>query len=134
MGELIGPIMVAPVAPATAALNDLWQDTSQVPPVLKYCTSASPVTFAPMNVVSYAAKQDGLVSGTTLKTVNGTALLGSGNLATGGGAAADIPLTLRAPTTDQVIPSGYSAYVVGPYEIRAGVSLDIQGDACLEIG
>jgi hypothetical protein len=37
-----------------------------------------------------AAKQDTLVSGTNLKTVNGASLLGSGNLVVGGGGSGDV--------------------------------------------
>ena len=51
---------------------------------------------------------------------------------TGGGG--DIALTKNAPSTSQVITAGYSAYVVGPYEIATATSLEIGAGACLEIG
>jgi hypothetical protein len=43
-------------------------------------------------------------------------------------------LTSSAPASSQVMPAGYSVYVVGPYEIVAGTSLEIGVGACLEIG
>jgi hypothetical protein len=46
----------------------------------------------------------------------------------------DIPLTLVAPSTSQTITAGYSAHVVGPYEIVTATSLEIGLGACLEIG
>lgn len=77
-----------------------------------------------------ASKQDTLVSATNIKTVNGSTLLGSGDLVV----TAVIPLTQIEPTTSQTITAGYSAYVVGPYEIAAITSLEIGVGACLEIG
>jgi len=46
----------------------------------------------------------------------------------------DIALTRNSPTTDQLIPAGYSAYVSGFYEIASGKTLELGIDSILEIG
>lgn len=43
-------------------------------------------------------------------------------------------LTNRVQTTNLIIPNGAAMYVPGPYDIAAGVTLDIGQDAVLEIG
>ncbi len=48
--------------------------------------------------------------------------------------APDLAVTKLAPTVSQSITAGYSSYVVGPYEIVTGTTLEIGVGACLEIG
>ena len=51
-------------------------------------------------------KQDTLVSGTSIKTINNTSLLGSGNISIGGGGSSvDIATTWGNPTSDSKVPS-----------------------------
>lgn len=59
-------------------------------------TYVTPLTFT--NASKWTTKQDTLVSGTNIKTVNGTTLLGSGNLAVGDALVAN-PLSQFAATT-----------------------------------
>ena len=52
------------------------------------------------------SKQDTLVSGTSIKTINNTSLLGSGNISIGGGGSSvDIATTWGNPTSDSKVPS-----------------------------
>ena len=51
-------------------------------------------------------KQDTLESGTSIKTINNTSLLGSGNISIGGGGSSvDIATTWGNPTSDSKVPS-----------------------------
>lgn len=51
-------------------------------------------------------KQDLLVSGTNIKTINNTSLLGSGNITIGGGGSSvDIATSWGSPTSDTKVPS-----------------------------
>ena len=51
-------------------------------------------------------KQDTLVSGTSIKTINNNSLLGSGNISIGGGGSSvDIATTWGNPTSDSKVPS-----------------------------
>ena len=51
-------------------------------------------------------KQDTLVSGTSIQTINNTSLLGSGNISIGGGGSSvDIATTWGNPTSDSKVPS-----------------------------
>lgn len=103
------------------------------------------------NFTETYAKQDTLVSGTNIKTVGGATLLGSGELVTGtpSGAkylrddlswqtvtatAPDIALNLLAPSTDQTITAGYSAYCVDYYEIADTKFLEVGDSSIFEIG
>lgn len=67
---------------------------------------------------SDTAKQDTLVSGTNIKTVNGQSLLGSGNIATGNGftvtlASASWSNNAQTVSNANFVASGYS-YIVSP--------------------
>jgi uncharacterized ubiquitin-like protein YukD len=74
-----------------------------------------------------------LVSGTNIKTVNGSTLLGSGDLVVTG-TAPNIALTQKSTTGDETITAGYSAYVSGYYEIADTKYLEIGSLATFEIG
>lgn len=51
-------------------------------------------------------KQDLLISGTNIKTINNTSLLGSGNISIGGGGSSvDIATSWGSPTSDTKVPS-----------------------------
>lgn len=69
-------------------------------------------------------KQDTLVSGTNIKTINSTSVLGSGNLVVSG-AQPDITQDLLAPAVDETITAGYSAVLVRKYTIASGKKLTI---------
>lgn len=65
--------------------------------------------------VSTSAKQDTLVSGTNIKTINGTTVLGSGNIviSTGSGATATAPLTLTSSSaTFQYLTSSFTGAII----------------------
>ena len=74
-----------------------------------------------------------LVSATNIKTINGSSVLGSGDLVVTG-TAADIPLTLMAPTIDETITAGYSAYVSDFYEIASTFMLEVGNASVFEVG
>lgn len=93
--------------------------------------AAKPISTATQTALD--AKQATLVSATNIKTINGSTVLGSGDLVVSG-TQPDIPLTKIAPATSQTITAGYSAYVCGPYEIVTATSLEIGVGSCLEIG
>jgi len=80
--------------------------------------------FATTITNSIASKQDQLVSGTNIKTVNGGSVLGTGDLVVG--AQQDVfyenSQTLNANYT---ITTGKSAMSTGPIEIAAGVTVEI---------
>lgn len=63
-----------------------------------------------------------------------TELVSGGNTSLHSHALPAIPVTKRVITSNQVINSGYSAYVTGYLEIALGFSLEIASDACFEIG
>lgn len=50
-------------------------------------------------------KQDKLVSGSNLKTINNTSLLGSGNISVGGGSSVDIVTSWEQTLSDSKVPS-----------------------------
>jgi len=78
-------------------------------------------------------KQAALVSATNIKTINGSSVLGSGDLVVSG-AQPDIPLAKQTPTSNQTVTAGYSGYISGKYEIGNGLTLEIENTAILEIG
>lgn len=77
--------------------------------------------------------QASLVSATNIKTVNGSSLLGSGDLVVTG-SQPDIPLTKISPSSNQTITAGYGAYVPFMYELVNSISLEIGAGSYLEIG
>ena len=79
------------------------------------------------------AKQATLVSATNIKTINGSSVLGSGDL-TVSGALPDLVITKYAPALDQTITAEYSAYYSGYYEIADTKFLEIGEGSTLEIG
>lgn len=78
-------------------------------------------------------KQDTLVSATNIKTINGSSVLGAGDLVVSG-SLPDLIITKYAPALDQTITAGYSAYYSGYYEIADTKFLEIGEDSTLEIG
>ena len=76
-------------------------------------------------------KQATLVSGTNIKTINGSTVLGSGDLIVTG-SLPEMVVTRQTITTNTTIAVGYSAFVIGPFELPAGSDLEIAGD--FEIG
>lgn len=79
-----------------------------------------------------ASKQDTLVSATNIKTINGSSVLGSGNLVVTS-TPSDITQTRNTPTSNQTILTGYSAIICDEYEIANTLSLEIQNNAKIEI-
>lgn len=79
------------------------------------------------------SKQDTLISGTNIKTINGSSILGNGNL-TVSTSTPDVTLYKLSPTSNTTIPSNYGAYVSSFFEIISGVSLEIGVDSVFEIG
>lgn len=77
-----------------------------------------------------------MYGGVALVQGTGASLSQSGASITIGatGGAADLALTWRLPTGTETITAGYSAYVVGDYEIANGFVLDILANAVMEIG
>lgn len=80
-----------------------------------------------------ASKQDTLVSATNIKTVNGTTILGSGDLVVSV-TAPNIPLTNAAPSGNETITAGYSAYCSDVYDIADTYQLEVGDGAIMEIG
>jgi len=74
-----------------------------------------------------------LVSGTTIKTINGASVLGAGDLVVSG-ALPDVVITKLVPALDQTITAGYSCYYSGYYEIADTKYLEIGEGSTLEIG
>ena len=76
----------------------------------------------PINDV--AAKQDTLVSGTNIKTLNGSSVLGAGNLVLG--AQQDVFYeNSQTLSTSYTITSGKSAMSAGPVTLATGVTTTI---------
>jgi len=82
------------------------------------------------NFTETYAKQDALVSGTNIKTVNGSSILGAGDLAV----TSIIALSLLLPTLDQTITANYGAYVPEYYEIAVDTFLELGDGGIFEIG
>lgn len=80
-----------------------------------------------------AGKQDTLVSATNIKTINGSSVLGSGDLVVSG-ALPDLIQAKISPTTNQTVTAGYSAFISGQYEVGNGLTLEIENTAIFEIG
>jgi hypothetical protein len=76
----------------------------------------------------FAGKQDALVSGTNIKTVNSTSLLGSGNVAVGTviSITAGTGLNGGAITSSGTIDLANTAVTAGPYT-NADITVDAQG-------
>ena len=79
------------------------------------------------------AKQATLVSATNIKTINGSSVLGAGDLVVTG-AAPDIALSKMAPSANQTITAACSAYVSMFYETVSTFTLELGAGACLEVG
>ena len=77
-------------------------------------------------------KQATLVSATNIKTVNGSTLLGSGDLVVG--TQPDVPITKLNPAGDVTITAGYHGYVADYYEITSTKFLGIEDTSVFEIG
>ena len=69
-------------------INDSGYLTSETDPTVPSYVKS--ISIADIN--SWNAKQNALVSGTTIKTINGTSLLGSGNIVISGGTATDVQI------------------------------------------
>lgn len=93
--------------------------------------SAKPVSTATQTALD--GKQATLVSATNIKTINGSTVMGAGDLVVTG-TAADIALTKMAPAASQVITAGCSAYVAMFFETVATCTLEIGAGACFEVG
>lgn len=78
-------------------------------------------------VAALAAKQDTLVSGTNIKTLNGVSVLGAGNL------VLTPDLLLSTGPTNRTIATGYGAIVPDEYEIESTYEVTIETGAILEI-
>lgn len=76
---------------------------------IKYLDDAGATELVAKTKALIATKQDALVSGTNLKTINNTSLLGSGNIDIGGSAPDDIVLHdgQGASTTEQTLLDNY---------------------------
>ena len=126
-------------------LIDIQSITGQTPVVDWSNIMNKPLTFAPsahIHVISdvtglstaLSAKQDTLVSGTSIKTVNGNSLLGSGDLVISGGGGSTvwggITGTLSSQTDLNTALSGKQATLVSGTNIKTvgGVSLLGSGD------
>jgi hypothetical protein len=81
---------------------------------------------------SLAAKQDVLVSGTNIKTINGASVVGAGDLVVTG-ALPDLVVTKLSATANQTIAAGYGAIVPDEYEIANTVEVEIANGGILEI-
>ena len=71
-------------------VSDLTNDSG-------YITNAALTDLATKEEVS--AKQDTLVSGTNIKTINGNSILGSGNISIGGGGGGSVPFSMTLSGT-----------------------------------
>ena len=76
--------------------GDYTQDTNSYPTVQAVKTWVTSLV---------SGKQDTLVSGTNIKTVNNTSLLGSGNITIEGGTDVDIATSWGSPTSNDKVPS-----------------------------
>lgn len=79
-------------------------------------------------------KQDDLVSGTNIKTINGSSILGSGDIViTGGGASSDFQENSQLISYDYTLAVGKNASITGPVEVATGYSIVISDGARLVI-
>lgn len=86
----------------SAFTNDIGYLTSESDPVFSG-SAASTITSS--DISSWTAKQDALVSGTNIKTINNTSLLGSGNITIGGGTS-DYQNLTNKPSINSIELSG----------------------------
>lgn len=121
---------------APTALNDLNELAAALGDDQNFAatmTTALAGKATPADIAAAVATlQSLLVSAVNIKTINSQSVLGSGNLVVSG-AQPDIVLSKNSPDASQIIPTGYSGYIPGGYEIRAGVELEISSGACFEI-
>jgi collagen type VII alpha len=90
------------VTPTSGAIGDLWEDTSTGPPVLKQCTSISPLTWDPISAGgagTITVQEEGVTQSATVTTLNFT---GAGVTASGGGAIATIDVPASGSTVNTV--------------------------------
>lgn len=79
-----------------------------------------------------ASKQNALVSGTNVKTINGSSVLGSGDLVVSGAAAPQNP-TIGVQAADYSLLASYSMIVADVYEISDTFTLDVLLGAVFEV-
>jgi hypothetical protein len=78
------------------------------------------------------AKQATLVSATNIKTINGSSILGSGDLVVTG-SSPELPLVKMVSTANQTVTSGYAAIVPFRYTIGSGFTTAIGDGSVLQI-
>lgn len=84
--------------------------------------------FATTVTTLIGTKQDSLISGTNIKTINSQSILGSGNLqlgAAGGGTDQVFYLNDQTVTTNYTIPVGKNAMTTGPVAVADGVTVTV---------
>lgn len=79
--------------------------------------------------ITPSTKQDTLVSGTSIKTINGTSLLGSGDLAISGGGGSFTGGTLTSPL---VLAAGTSTNGTEPLKLQSGVVTTVPAAGAVE--
>ena len=66
-----------------------------------------------LDAIDMATKQDTLVSGTNIKTINGTSVLGSGDIAISGGSGGSVAPLRRVSTSRNISPLINTAVILG---------------------
>jgi hypothetical protein len=74
---------------------------------------------------TFNAKQPALVSGTNIKTINGSSILGSGDLVVGAAAGGAIVTNTTTISANYTFPSGTNGVTVGAVTIASGVTVSI---------
>jgi len=92
--------------------------------------ASKPVSTATQTALD--AKQATLVSATNIKTINGTTVLGSGDLVVTGSATA-VAMTNLAPTGDTTITAGWAAFAAGLFTVPDGFVLDVLTDSVFQV-
>lgn len=116
-----GASSTAPVMDGTAAVGTgtTWARADHRHPTDTSRASAADLTSLQTTV---AGKQDALVSGTSIKTVNGTSLLGSGDLTVGGGGGSELTLYADTDFTNLWIDAGRTTTLFESFEYDYNVA------------
>jgi hypothetical protein len=132
----IAEILNKPTIPAAQVQTD-WNAVAGMGVLLNKPTISGSNTGDNAVNSSYSglasSKQDTLVSATNIKTINGTTILGSGDL-TVSASAPDLTLLKLNPALDQLITDGYGCFIPERYEITDQKYLECGIESVFEIG
>ena len=121
---------------ATVATSGSYTDLSNKPTIPSKVSDLTNDTGFVTSSYHDSTKQDALVSGTNIKTINGTSILGSGDLVISGGTGSsdgDFKENSATIGYNYTLATGKNASITGPISVTAGYKITVSDGARLAI-